>query len=81
MGLQILLMNLFIFGVIQGLLVLLPIFLILFLVAIISQAVQVGFMLNWSIIMPKFSRINPIEGFKSDFFEAGFLEFAKSVFK
>ncbi|NLM26075.1 MAG: flagellar biosynthesis protein FlhB [Firmicutes bacterium] len=75
------LMNLFIFVVIQGLLVLLPIFLILFLVAIISQAVQVGFMLNWSIIMPKFSRINPIEGFKRIFSKRAFLEFAKSVFK
>lgn len=73
--------SVFIFIVNEGLMVLLPVFGILLLVAIISQAVQVGFMFNVSNIQPKFNRINPLEGFKRIFSKRAMVEFTKSVLK
>lgn len=73
--------NIFLFVLSESLLTLLPIFGILVLVAIISQAIQVGIMFNPTILMPKFSRINPIEGFKRIFSKRAIVEFLKSLLK
>lgn len=75
------LMNLFLLILQETLLILLPIFAVLITAAIISQALQVGLLLNWSLLQPKVSRLNPLEGFKRIFSKRAFVEFAKSVFK
>ncbi len=65
----------------EGIMVLLPFFGVVFLVALVSQAAQVGIMFTWETLMPKFSRINPLEGFKRIFSKRALIEFAKSLAK
>ncbi len=65
----------------EMLFILLPVFLTLLVVGFSAQAIQVGFMFNPSLIMPKFSRINPLEGFKRIFSKRAVVELLKSIFK
>ncbi len=65
----------------EGLYILIPIFGLLMLIAFISQGAQVGVMLTWSNLAPKFSRVNPLEGFKRIFSKRSLVEFLKSVLK
>ncbi|NMA61629.1 MAG: flagellar biosynthesis protein FlhB [Firmicutes bacterium] len=58
-----------------------PILLILLVAGVLSQVLQVGFMASGEALQPKFSRINPIEGFKRIFSKRAFAEFLKSVIK
>lgn len=58
-----------------------PVFLAFLVVSALSQAVQVGFMATPEVLQPKFSRINPMEGFKRIFSKRAVIEFLKSVAK
>lgn len=51
-----------------------PIFLVFLLVGIASNLVQIGFIASADPIKPKFSKLNPISGFKQKFFSAKTLE-------
>lgn len=58
-----------------------PILLGLMLIGTISQVMQVGFMASGEALQPKFSRINPLEGFKRIFSKRALMDFLKSVAK
>jgi type III secretion protein U len=62
-------------------LVVLPIIGISFIAGVIGNIVQVGFLFAGDQIAPKFSRINPISGFKRIFGLKNFMEFIKSFIK
>ena len=52
-----------------------------FLVALTNQFLQHGFNLNFSLILPKFSKINPFSGFKKLFSVQSIANLVKSVLK
>lgn len=58
-----------------------PFLLVLALVAVLSQVSQVRFRVTPEALKPKFSRINPISGFKQKFSPAALVELAKNVIK
>ncbi|NLY11482.1 MAG: flagellar biosynthesis protein FlhB [Firmicutes bacterium] len=58
-----------------------PIFGGLFIISLLSQVVQVGFMFTSDSISPKLSRINPIEGIKRIFSKRALIELLKACFK
>ncbi|MGF7048758.1 flagellar biosynthetic protein FlhB [Paenibacillus sp. DS2015] len=74
-------MDLFTQYAIQVLLILAPIFVIVIVLALVVNLVQVGFMLTGDPLKMKFSKINPIKGFKNIFSIRSLVEFAKSIFK
>ena len=61
--------------------VLLPIFGITFVAALVSEAMQTGFVVALDPLSPKLERINPLEGFKRMFSMQGFVELLKSLLK
>ncbi len=63
------------------LLSLLPIILIGFFVAIVIESLQSGFNFSTDPLIPKLSKLNPIEGFKRIFSMKGLVELAKSIAK
>ncbi|MFD2409579.1 flagellar biosynthesis protein FlhB [Paenibacillus rhizoplanae] len=65
----------------QILILLAPLLGITFLLALVANFAQVGFMATGEGITPKFSKINPIKGFKNIFSMRSVVEFLKSVFK
>lgn len=65
----------------QILILLAPLLGITFLLALVVNFAQVGFMANGEGLTPKFSKINPINGFKNIFSMRSFVEFLKSIFK
>ncbi|MDO7905817.1 flagellar biosynthesis protein FlhB [Paenibacillus sp. JX-17] len=67
--------------VINILLLLAPVFAGAFLIAIVTNYMQVGFLLVGEGLKPKFSKINPIKGFKNIFSMRSLVEFLKSIFK
>ncbi len=71
----------YLLAVSEGLLILMPIFAALILIAIISQGIQVGLLITWENLQPKFSRVNPLEGIKRIFSKRALVEFLKSVLK
>ncbi|NLJ74407.1 MAG: flagellar biosynthesis protein FlhB [Firmicutes bacterium] len=71
----------FVFALVQTAYIVSPIFLILLVIGLLSQVGQVGFFVSPESITPKFSRINPIEGFKRIFSKRAIVEFFKSFFK
>ncbi len=58
-----------------------PVFLAVFVAALVSNFLQVGFEVSWKAVEPKLSRINPISGFKQKFSSVAFAEFIKSLLK
>lgn len=58
-----------------------PIFAVTFLAAIITEALQTGFVFAVDPLSPKLERINPQEGFKRIFSLQGFVETIKSILK
>jgi len=50
-------------------------------VSLVSQVVQVGFMASTEVLQPKFSRINPVEGFRRIFSKRALVELLKSAAK
>lgn len=63
------------------LMLLVPIFLVTFVIAVLGNYVQIGFLLTGTGLQPKFSKLNPIQGFKRLFSLRSLVEFAKSLFK
>jgi flagellar biosynthetic protein FlhB len=66
---------------IQALMMLAPLFLIALAAAFITNYVQFGLLLTGHPLMPKFSKLNPIEGAKRIFSLRAAIEFLKSMFK
>jgi len=58
-----------------------PVMAAVFIGALVSNYLQVGFEVSWKAIEPKISRINPISGFKQKFSSIAFAEFIKSILK
>jgi flagellar biosynthetic protein FlhB len=59
-----------------------PVLVVMFLVAVFANAMQTKFLLAWSLIKPKFSRMNPISGVKRMFFSlTALVELLKSIVK
>jgi flagellar biosynthesis protein FlhB len=67
--------------IIEGLLLLAPLFLIAVVVALLGNYVQFGFLLTGHPLMMKLSKINPIQGFKQIFSMRSLVEFCKSILK
>ncbi len=63
-------------GVIVG-----PVLLAVFLMALLASYLQVGFVFSTKNLQPKLSKINPIAGFKRIFSRQGFMELFKSMAK
>lgn len=59
----------------------LPVMAASFVAALVSSLVQVGFMVSPEALMPKPSRLNPIEGFKNKFSLRAIVELLKSLAK
>ena len=66
---------------IQILLLVLPIFLVGFIIAFISDAAQVKWHVTKKPLMPKFSKINPLSGMKRLFSVSSLVELVKSIAK
>lgn len=66
---------------IQIVLLLAPIFGVAVLVGLLANYVQIGFLLTGKPLMPKFSKLSPIKGFKNMFSMRSIVELLKSVFK
>ena len=58
-----------------------PLLAAIFITAILSNIMQVGFVLSGESIMPKLSKIDPIKGFGRLFSKQGFMELFKSLIK
>ena len=65
----------------QILILLAPLLLVTFVLALVVNFAQVGFMATGEGITPKFSKINPLKGFKNIFSMRSVVEFLKSIFK
>ncbi|KAF9115111.1 hypothetical protein BGX30_006399, partial [Mortierella sp. GBA39] len=63
------------------LLLLAPVFLTVVVMALAANLMQVGFMLTGESLKPKFSKLDPIKGFKNIFSVRSLVEFAKSILK
>ncbi|MBE6014536.1 MAG: flagellar biosynthesis protein FlhB [Lachnospiraceae bacterium] len=61
--------------------IILPIFLIGFAVAFISEVIQVKWKITGKPLKPKFSRMNPLSGFKKIFSKQALFELVKSLLK
>ncbi|MGG4091235.1 flagellar biosynthesis protein FlhB [Paenibacillus lautus] len=66
---------------VQILLLLAPLFISVFVIALVANYLQVGFMLTGETLKMKFSKIDPIKGFKNIFSMRSLVEFLKSVIK
>lgn len=66
---------------VQILILLAPLLGIAFVLALVANIAQVGFMANGQGLTPKFSKIDPIKGFKNIFSMRSFVEFLKSILK
>ncbi|MDY7034716.1 MAG: flagellar biosynthesis protein FlhB [Thermodesulfobacteriota bacterium] len=58
-----------------------PLFAGIVIMAVLSNIMQVGFMLSGESIKPKFSKLNPIKGFGRLFSKQSFMELVKSLLK
>jgi flagellar biosynthetic protein FlhB len=58
-----------------------PLFAAIFITAILSNIMQVGFMISGESIIPKLSKIDPIKGFGRLFSKQSFMELMKSLLK
>ncbi len=61
--------------------VVIPLFAVVFLVALLSSTLQVGFLLSATPLSPSLQRINPLEGFKRMFSKRALVEMLKSMLK
>ncbi len=65
----------------QLFIILSPLFLVVFLIGILSNILQFGVIFSSEPLVPKFSRINPLEGMKRLFSLQSLAELLKSLFK
>lgn len=66
---------------VQTMLTLLPLLLVAMLCGFLANFFQIGFLLSAEAITPKFSKVNPGEGFKRLFSLNAFVEMVKNIFK
>lgn len=66
---------------VQILLLLAPIFLVVIVMGVVSNYIQVGFLLTGEPLKMKFNKLDPIQGFKKIFSMRSLVEFLKSVLK
>ncbi|GIP36827.1 flagellar biosynthetic protein FlhB [Paenibacillus sp. J31TS4] len=66
---------------VEGLIMLAPIFLISVLLALLGNFMQIGFLLTGDPLKMKFSKLNPVEGAKKIFGLRSLVEMLKSMFK
>ena len=66
---------------IQILVLLAPLFLTVFIMALAANLLQVGFLLSGDGLKMKFEKLDPIKGLKNIFSMKSLVEFAKSIFK
>nr|WP_321402445.1 flagellar biosynthesis protein FlhB [uncultured Desulfobacter sp.] len=59
----------------------LPVFAVVCFISVVSNIAQVGFHISWKVLEPKFTKLNPINGFKSKFSSSSTIEFLKSLAK
>ncbi|RXZ76945.1 flagellar biosynthesis protein FlhB [Paenibacillaceae bacterium] len=74
-------MDLFWDIIVQGLLLLAPIFLITIVTALFGNFIQIGFLLTGDPLKMKISKINPLKGFKQILSLRSVVEFLKSIIK
>jgi len=67
--------------IIQSVIIMLPVLLVGFIVAFVSDVVQVGWKPTAKPMQPKFSKLNPISGFKKIFSVNAVVELIKSIAK
>lgn len=65
----------------EGLILLAPVFLIAVIIAVLGNYVQIGFLLTGEPLMMKFSKINPLEGAKRLFSLRSVVDLVKSLLK
>lgn len=70
--------NLFIYSFMEFLKITLPIFIGVMLLGVIANLIQTGFIISSEPMKPKFSRLNPIEGFKRMFSGKAVMEMLKA---
>lgn len=69
-------------GVITMFWVLTPLFLVVMVFAFLANYLQIGSIFSFESIAPKFSKLNPAEGFKQKFLKARpYVELGKTIFK
>ncbi len=68
-------------GMKQFFILMAPLFLVITVIALLSNYLQVGTLFTWEPIIPKISKINPMEGLKRLFSLQSLVEFIKSLFK
>jgi flagellar biosynthetic protein FlhB len=61
--------------------ILLPLFAVIFLISIVANVAQVGFLLSSTALQPQFSKINPMSGFKRLFSLNSVVELVKNILK
>jgi flagellar biosynthetic protein FlhB len=61
--------------------ILLPLFLVIFIIAILSNLIQVGVLFSATSIQPEWSKVDPIKGFERLFSMNSFVEFIKNILK
>lgn len=67
--------------IIKAFLMLLPLFGFVFLVALLVNILQVGFLFSSSSVQPQFSRVNPLKGLKNIFSLRSLVELVKNIIK
>ncbi|HEB77380.1 MAG TPA: flagellar type III secretion system protein FlhB [Methylothermaceae bacterium] len=65
----------------DGLLLLAPFLVLMVVVAFVAPILLGGWALSWEALQPKFSKLNPLEGFKRMFALRGLVELVKSLLK
>nr|WP_246246248.1 flagellar biosynthesis protein FlhB [Paenibacillus lemnae] len=66
---------------IQILILIAPLFISVFVIAVVVNYMQVGFLLSGESLKMKFSKLDPIKGFKNIFSLRSLVEFSKSILK
>ena len=69
------------FHIEKVLIAIIPALLSIVLIALLSNVAQVGFAVSWKAIEPKFSKLDPIQGFKQKFTSRAVMEFVKTMLK
>jgi flagellar biosynthetic protein FlhB len=61
--------------------ILLPLFAVIFLISILANVIQVGFLVSPSVLQPQFSKIDPLKGLKRLFSLNSLVELIKNILK
>lgn len=73
--------DLFLGTILQGLIIILPFLVLMFLAALFAPVLIGGWAFSWEALQPKFSKLNPISGFKKMFALKSLVELVKTMAK